>query len=654
MNFRALPFPRLSRAAFFLACATFAAAAGMTATTARAQSEIPADPGADVRSRLHLADELVREKKHAEALELYREVARSRPDDPRLLAGMKACLLELKGYEELVGLLRREHERWPEDPSALEQLGTVSARQGDRESAARWWREILVVQEKSRGSYELVADLFVRNRMLDEAMATYAQADSAYPGDFTRPKANLHELRFEFDAATREYLNYLESNPTALSFVEGRLLRIGESEGGLGAVIERVRAAAARHDAHPEPPKRAPLPAAPRIDGPLKLPGVDSFGRLSDDRDELEQIFYGKLLGDLQLEARDYEGASREYLRLASESPEQIPALLVFAKRCQTDGAHEVAIRVFEQMIELGADPRVVPGAMTEIARSQVELRRWDDALATKRRIQEEFPETSYALAARFESAHILLEGKGLPEEAEAIYRELLPMSKGPWGEADPQFGIAECALWKDDFGQARGILTAIRERDFTDVTRERALYEEANAFLYSGDFAQADSLFKRVAAEFPKGEHVNDALSASILVNTNRDAAEVLAKYGTALHRLRIGRSGDAAAILEGIERDTPDAAIADETALLLGRAWRDAGDAKAALSACDRAIGRATVPDLAADARLLKGEIYGDDLKDTAAALAEYEELLVGFPETLAADVARERVGILKRAIP
>ncbi len=628
-----------------LAAWAFAIAAPLAAPVSRAQT-----PDVDVRSRLHLAEQLVRERRHAEAIELFREIDRARPDDPRILAGLKTCLLETKAYAELEEILRAEAERWPDDPAVLEQLGTARARQGERADAARWWRRIIEVQEHSRGSYELVADLFVRNRMLDEATAAYAAGDSLYPGEFTRQAASLHEMRFEFAAATREYLRYLESNPTALSFVEGKLLRIGESEGGLGPVIERVRAAAQRHDVHAPGSARAPKDPKLRPGFDLLRPDLDS-GRESS---ELDAIFYRKLLGDLCLEAGDHECAAREYMQLADESPGQVSALLVFGKRCQSDGAYEVAIRVFERMIEKPPDVRAVPGALTEIARCQVQIARWDDALATYRRLQDEYPETTYALAARFESAGILLRGRGRPEEAEASYRELLAISKGPWAEADPQFGVAECALWVDDVERARGIYRAIREREFSDTTHERALYEEGNTFLYEGRFAEADSLFKQVASKYPKGAHVNDALGSSILVNTNADEASVVKVYGSALHRLRTGRAVEAAALLEGLEREAPRAALVDEAALLLARALRASGRPREAALACDRAVASATVPDLAADAHLLKADILAVESKDSAAALAEYEEILVGFPDTLAADRAREEVGALKRALP
>jgi tetratricopeptide (TPR) repeat protein len=580
----------------------------------------------DVRSRLHLADEYLREKRYAEALEIYRELDKSNPKDPRVRAGLKSCLLELKQYEELERLLRRELEEWPDDPSVLEQLGTTSARRGNRDEAIRWWRRILEVQDKSRGSFELVADLFARNRMLDEALGIYAQADSLFPGEFTRQKAALHETRFEYEQATKEYLNYLESNPSSLSYVEGKLMRIGESEGGLQNVIERVSRAAKAHDAKAKAP---------------------------DDNSGMEAIFYRKLLGDLYLEAGNYDGAADQYLALAKDSPSQYSSLIVFGKRCQTDGAYAAAIRVFQSIVDKQPDARAVPSALTEIASCQAQLRRWDDALVTYDRLEKNYPETSYALSARSERARILLRGKGLPDEAEGIYRSIL-REDGPWGEADPQFGIAECALWKEDFTKAHGILNEIREREFSDDTRERALFEDGTVYLYEGNFTQADSLFKEVAKQYPKGAHVNDALSYSILVNTNPDDAETLHRYGIALHRLHTGRVQEAIPLLEALDKEKPKAAISDEVLLLLGRAQRENGNAQAAIAVLDRAITAAQVPDLAADSRLLKADILSKDLHQSQAALAEYEEILVNSPETLAADRAREEAAALRRALP
>ena len=494
----------------------------------------------------------------------------------------------------------------------------------------RWWRRILEVQRDSAGAHQHVADLLVRNRMLDEALQVYAAADSLYPYRFTRAKAMLHELRFEFDEATREYLDYLAYAPTALSFVEGRLLRIGESEGSLGGVIERVKRAlaAARNEAAP-----------------------DSAAAAKEDADPLVMR---KLLGDLHLEAGDHEAARREYFRLLDEAPDQFAALLVFGKRCQTDGEHEVALKVFERIVAEYPQAKVVPSALTEIAHCQTELRRWDDALATYRRLVSEYPETDFAWAARLKTAEILLHGQNDPQAAEQVYRELTQLARGPWAEAEPQFGVAECALWSRDLERARGIYAAVGQRQFSTLARERALYEQARVCFYLGELALADTLFKRVAQEFPEGDHVNDALEFSILINTNQDDDDVLAHYAEACLDLRTARPANAVLVLEELSRDHPRAMILDESLLLLGEALRELGRPREALATLTRAIEAAQVMDLAADAHLLRAEILRDDLEDRAAAQTEYETLLLTYPETLAADRARDLSADLKRVLP
>lgn len=609
--------------------------AGLALPWTRASAQEGAADGEFLyRSRLHLADEYLREDRYDDALEIYRELVDAHPDLSQAARGLKACLLELKHYDELTEILQAELKETPDHPGLLEELGTVAARKGDRAAAVKWWNRILEVQEHSPTSYSFVADLLVRNRLLDEALDVYAEAERRYPGRFTRQKASLHEQRFEFDAATSGYLAYLEMSPTALSYVEGRLLRIGEAEEGLGPVIARVEARMAElHDAHAD---------------------SDADGDRGGAASVAEDITYRKLLADLYLEAGDHERARQHYFALVDEVPGQYGALLVFGKRCQMDGKYEVAIRVFQRMVDEFPSGRAMPSALTEIARCQRELRRWDDALATYRRIQQGYPETTYDYVARFESGQLLRTGKHDPAAAEGVFRELLRLPDGPWGEADPQFEVAECALWQGDLERARGIYAAIGQHQFSEATREHALFEEARALYYAADFAVADSLFKEVAQRFPKGDHVNDALEFSILINTNEDDVDVLRQYATARWDLRTAEPGKAIAGLEQLTTAHPGAAIEDEAFLLLGEAYRGNGEYRKALDVLLRAVARAQVPDLAAHARLLRAEILSQDLKDPALARAEYEELLVTYPETLAADRARELSATLNRMLP
>jgi tetratricopeptide (TPR) repeat protein len=136
--------------------------------------------------------------------------------------------------------------------------------------------------------------------------------------------------------------------------------------------------------------------------------------------------------------------------------------------------------------------------------------------------------------------------------------------------------------------------------------------------------------------------------------VNTNPDEGDVIGPYADARLAVRIRRPKEDIATLQKLVREHPDAAIADEALLLLGRAHRQNADFPAALAVLLRAVSEAQVPDLAADARLLRAEILARDLNDVPSALAEYEELLVAFPETLAADRARDLSAELTRMLP
>lgn len=595
------------------------------AWAARAQAP---DPPVDVRARLHLAMTLQQERRFEEAAEIYRDILESVPGEVRASRGMKTCLQELKRYDELIALLEADLASMPDDPASLAELGTALAQKGDHDGAYRTWRRILDVQDGSPGAYSTVAELLTRNRLLDEALEVYAEGDSLYTGRFTRQRAELYELRFDFPAATAEYLRFLEDNPTALSYVEGRLLRIGENEEGLGGVIQRVEA-------------RAPLGRDP------------TAGGAGDGPVGANELVFRKLLGDLYLEAGDHERAGQHYFRLAKESPGQFSSLLAFGKRCQTDGRHEVAIEVFRRIVSDFASARVVPGALIEIGRSQQELGLWDDALATYARLVKEYPETDYALAARLETGRVLREGKHDPAAAEKVFRELIRVEAGPWGEAEPQLQVAECAVWRGDLETARGIYQATRARGFPDGTRELALFEEGRAAFYQGETAQADSLFKQVAQQFPKGLHVNDALQLSILINTN-PGDDALVRYGEALLDLRRRDPAAAATVLDSLVATSAGEAIEDDALLLLGRAQREAGFPDRALATLQRAVAQAQVADLAAAARLLRADILASDKNDRPAALAEYEELLVSYPETLSADRARELSGTLKRVLP
>jgi tetratricopeptide (TPR) repeat protein len=230
----------------------------------------------------------------------------------------------------------------------------------------------------------------------------------------------------------------------------------------------------------------------------------------------------------------------------------------------------------------------------------------------------------------------------------------LAALRAGPWDEGEAQFQVAECALHRGDIERARGIYAAIQGRAFSEPARERALFEEGRALFYQAQFDSANVRFKRVAQEFPRGEHVNDALEQSILIHTNPGAPEWMGRHAAGALAIRVGRPRDA---VEGLTRLVAEATgqpILDETLLLLGEAKRAARDFSGALQTLQRAVELSLVPDLDAKARLLRGDILDADLHDRDRARREYEDLIVAHPETLAADRARTRIATLVRVVP
>ena len=123
-----------------------------------------------------LAEALLRQQRHEEALERYRGVLEINPENAAAHAGIGYALFHLKRYEEAIDSLARSVSLRPESPAAADHhvvIGQASMELGREEAAAEHYARALAIDARNTKALDSLAVLRFRQQRYEEALHLY-------------------------------------------------------------------------------------------------------------------------------------------------------------------------------------------------------------------------------------------------------------------------------------------------------------------------------------------------------------------------------------------------------------------------------------------------------------------------------------------------
>ena len=471
------------------------------------------------------------------------------------------------------------------------------------------------------------ADSYAAAGLTDEATGHVLTAweRSAEQGAWARVRLEQwHTGRLEVLA--REYARLADRLPTRLDLVL-EAARVEALVGRIKPAVERVRRAETRPDST----------AAP-----------------------------GSLLWQLVLSLR----ARGDVAERAADS-----ALVVLARGESYDaGLRERAVeRLFEdrqpnlpivssnEWIE-GAITFLEPGVIAQPGEAAAKARPVDPELAARQRLRaleavwRGLPAGPDQVRRGLELADRLA-AVGESDAARRVARDAATLAgRVPGAAADPEVSgrlaleRGRVALLGGELAAAARIFDAVAASEASERVREEAAFEACEARFFAGDFDSAAAGYDAFARAWPGSPRANDALERAYLVEGSGDGPPAgLVEFAGASLAARAGRYDEAQA-----------KAVAAESRALGGPAWSTAGLLVAGLLETQGRLAEAaekarlvaeTVPNdrLAPTARRRAGDLWLA-AGDPAAALGQYEELLVRYPRSWLAPETRRRVRELR----
>lgn len=602
--------------------------------------EAAAQP-ADQMARYRLAQGHEQAGDYERAARIYRELLVVDPSNQVYFDGLRRMYLQLKLYDELVALLRTRLAQAPSDINLRGMIGSALFKAGKETEAYDEWERAIATAPASQVTYRVVASVLAENRLLERAIDLYRRARIACndPTLFTIDLAQLLSITMDYEGATREYLQWLKQNPTQLGFVQGRMGTFTGKDEAREAALRVVRAELTTHP-------------SPRLH---------------------------ELLAWLLMEGRDFGGAFEVYKIIDRTAKAQGASLLSFAERAFKDGVFDVAAAAYRAAMDAPVAPSRLPFAtygyalaLKEMAvlsdtsggiviqtREVPELRvaetqgHYAGAISSFRKVIAEFPRTEFAARSHYHIGLIqfekLFDLDGALASFEQVERDL------PAGNAlahDVSLNIAKVLVVRGDTSRAAARLHRIAvEPTATPDQQDEATFRLAELEFFGGKFGSAIALLGDLSVNL-KADYANDAIALQTFLQENTLTSEpALSLFARADFLARQRKITEAIPFFLDVIARYPTALLIDDALMKVGSLQARARLYTEALASYGRLLDEFKDGSIALDrARFSRGEIFELGLKDSTKAIAEYERLLVDYPESILAAQARKRIRVLR----
>lgn len=542
----------------------------------------------------------------------YERVLQKSPLNAPALNALPRLYIRLEQFDKAIGLLENQISRSPRSIVYRRMLADVFLRANRMDEAREQCAALMAAYPKDESVIRLVASLYTAHNRYQDAVQTYldGRRSLGQPDAFALPLANIHTTLVDIPLATAEYVRWLTHQPKQFPVVDDRIDQLTE----------------------------------------LSNPDLMEKALLGTTAQHPQNKEVYKLVGNFYLRHNKPADALAQYRKADALDGARGVYLLEFATWAMREAHHEEAISAYKDLSETALPDPVKAQASIGLANAYSRLEKYEEAMATYQQTLSLYPRTRHSEEAMFHIADLQLTYKHDPQQALIAFRSLLAAAPETPYRAEAMFRIADCHIARDSIRDAitqyNRILDPTSKLEGPHIFA-RAKYHLAEMDLFRGEFDSAKEKFTEVADGFTGNTYANDALQWVIFLDEGRGGGdEAMKAYLEALllkRQYKPQESLDAYKLFAGKHPDSP---IGDLAILQIGVLLDDLHKPHEAIAAYRDLIDRYPESRLRVDAQRRIAEIYEHRLTDYPQAIAEYETILIDYPDHFKNDAIRRKI--------
>ena len=564
-----------------------------------------------INAAIQRAIALEAKKDFTSAIYIYRGLYIQHPHRADLLMRLESALSRAGRHDEVAVLFRQRLSSVPNDNNARLRLGIALFELGQIDSAAASW-EPLLQKATNTHPFAIIADRYRKRNLDKRAEQTYRRARTALKTRtlFARELAELAERRAHYPDAVREYLIWIRQNPQYRAHVEARLRDMAQNGDQHAEVFD--------------------LLSSPKDQTDLSL--LIEYA--------LPAGFVAQTL-DLLLSPNAPTDNNWNYLfriaHYALDNENPTTAIAAYRTICDRADRSDHLARA-----QLGL------GKAYQLANRPAEAQNhYSDLIARH-------PNRAEADEARFLVGIILRDHHNDAGGAQQAFQNLIQTHRRSTWRYKALFALAEGHLQADNTDKTRLIYHQIIAERATASEATEARFRLAELHFLSGQIDQAQTLLDAVLKTDVNRDIINDTIALSALLQEGQRAdATLLSAYASACLKLRQKDQNGALHAFETLHRAHPQSFLADRLLDHQAKIYTDQKRYPQALQTYRKLIATQPHSPLSPAAYIAQGAIYDKYLGQYYDAQKIYETLLVNYPTSLEADIARERLRSLRQKI-
>jgi pentatricopeptide repeat protein len=276
-----------------------------------------------------LANSYFQEGEYEKAVELFQSLWEKNENAPRFYAPLFKCYVNLKQYEALEKVVRKQQKKFPTTAQYAVDLGYVLNTSGQAAKGKEQFDKLIKSLPQNEAFIKELGGAFETYKEFEYAIQVYEKGGKLFNNSvpFGFLLANAYAMQGDYDNAAKQYINFYELQPAQSQNVKNQLMR-SSSEKLLGAVEAQLYAKLQRNSG-------------------------DEY--LSD------------LLIWIYIQNKDFDGAMQQTKAIDRRKSENGFRVLNLARMAAAEDMFDVAINGYEYVILKGKESPLYLMARTEL-----------------------------------------------------------------------------------------------------------------------------------------------------------------------------------------------------------------------------------------------------------------------------------------------